>query len=115
MAATATIPRTQLERTALSDARMADAAVKLICERGAAETTLKDVGLLAGYSRGLASYRFGTKAGLWSFLVRTIGEELLAELERARTGEMLDIVARRVGHGPPCRDRRPLPLPARVL
>ena len=83
MAATATIPRTQLERTALSDARMADAAVKLICERGAAETTLKDVGLLAGYSRGLASYRFGTKAGLWSFLVRTIGEEWLAELEQS--------------------------------
>jgi AcrR family transcriptional regulator len=77
---------TQVERTALSDERMADAAVKLICERGAAETTLKDVGLLAGYSRGLASYRFGTKAGLWSFLVRTIGEEWLAELERSVAG-----------------------------
>jgi AcrR family transcriptional regulator len=83
---TPTIPRTQLERTALSDARMADAAVKLICERGAAETTLKDVGLLAGYSRGLASYRFGSKAGLWSFLVRTIGEEWLAELHDSVDG-----------------------------
>ena len=74
---------TQVERSALSDARMADAAVALICERGAGGTTLKDVGLLAGYSRGLASYRFGSKAGLWSFLVRTIGEEWLTELGEA--------------------------------
>lgn len=60
-----------------------DAAVALICERGTVATTLKDVGVLAGYSRGLAGYRFGTKAGLWSFLVRTIGEQWLAELELA--------------------------------
>jgi AcrR family transcriptional regulator len=85
MAATAHTPTglTQIERSARSDARMADAAVKLICERGAGATTLKDVGLDAGYSRGLASYRFGSKAGLWSFLIRTIGEEWLAELQQA--------------------------------
>jgi AcrR family transcriptional regulator len=79
-----TLPvRTQEERSALSDARMVDAAVVLICERGAASTTLKDVGLRAGYSRGLAGYRFGNKAGLWAFLIRTIGEEWLAELGAA--------------------------------
>jgi AcrR family transcriptional regulator len=77
---------TQPERSALSDARMVDAAVALICEHGAGATTLKDVGLRAGYSRGLASYRFGTKAGLWSFLIKTIGEEWLAELRRAVAG-----------------------------
>ncbi len=78
--------RTQEERSALSDARMADAAVTLICERGAAATTLKDVGVLAGYSRGLASYRFGSKPGLWSFLVKSIGEEWLAELQQSVAG-----------------------------
>jgi AcrR family transcriptional regulator len=77
---------TQDERSALSDARMADAAVALICERGAAGTTLTDVGVRAGYSRGLASARFGSKAGLWSFLVRTIGEEWLGELRHAVAG-----------------------------
>jgi AcrR family transcriptional regulator len=77
---------TQEERSALSDTRMADAAVALICELGAAATTLKDVGLRAGYSRGLASYRFGSKAGLWSFLIRRIGEEWLAELQNAVAG-----------------------------
>jgi AcrR family transcriptional regulator len=78
--------RTQEERSALSDARMADAAVALICERGAADTTLKDVGVRAGYSRGLAGYRFGSKAGLWSFLVHTIGESWLGELQAAASG-----------------------------
>lgn len=77
---------TQNERSALSDARMADAAIRLICERGAAATTLKDVGIEAGYSRGLASYRFKSKAGLWAFLIRTIGEEWLAELQQAVAG-----------------------------
>jgi AcrR family transcriptional regulator len=78
--------RTQLDRQAISDAAMATAAVALICERGSAATTLKDVGVRAGYSRGLAGYRFGSKAGLWSFLVHTIGEEWLAELRRAVAG-----------------------------
>jgi AcrR family transcriptional regulator len=82
----ATATRTQPERQAVSDAAMAAAAVELICERGAAATTLKDVGVRAGYSRGLAGYRFGTKAGLWAFLVHTIGEEWLAELRRAAAG-----------------------------
>ena len=75
--------RTQAERTALSDARMLDAAVSLICERGAAGTTLKDVGERAGYSRGLASYRFGNKSGLFAFIIRSIGESWLHELRRA--------------------------------
>ena len=83
MAATSAEPRTQEQRTAASDAAMADAAIALICERGAAATTLKDVGVRAGYSRGLAGYRFGSKAGLWSFLVRTIGEEWLTQLADA--------------------------------
>ena len=75
--------RTQAERTALSDARMLDAAVSLICEHGAAGTTLKDVGERAGYSRGLASYRFGNKRGLFAFIIRSIGESWLRELRRA--------------------------------
>jgi AcrR family transcriptional regulator len=81
-----TVTRTQPDRQAISDAAMARAAVALICERGTAATTLKDVGVRAGYSRGLAGYRFGSKAGLWSFLVHTIGEEWLAELGRATAG-----------------------------
>ncbi len=80
--------RTQAERTDLSDARMLEAAVSLIVERGPDKTTLKDVGERAGYSRGLAGYRFGSKAGLFEFIVRTIGEDWLAELGRVTDGKI---------------------------
>lgn len=75
--------RTQAERTALSDARMLDAAVQLICARGPAGTTLSAVGEKAGYSRGLASYRFGNKGGLFAFIIRKIGESWLKTLREA--------------------------------
>ncbi|MEM6583459.1 MAG: TetR/AcrR family transcriptional regulator [Pseudomonadota bacterium] len=52
---------TQAERTALSDQRMFDAAIHLINQHGTQKTTLKEIGELAGYSRGLANYRFGSK------------------------------------------------------
>lgn len=77
---------TQSERTDLSDQRMLDTAVRLIVERGPEKTTLKDVGELAGYSRGLAGYRFGSKAGLFEFIVRSIGESWLKDLTRVTAG-----------------------------
>lgn len=80
--------RTQAQRTAESDARMLAAAVELICARGADGTTLKDVGERAGYSRGLASYRFGNKAGLFCFIVRSIGEDWLRQLGQAVGNEV---------------------------
>ena len=55
---------TQAERTALSDKRMFEAAIELINDRGTQKTTLKEIGESAGYSRGLANYRFGSKDGL---------------------------------------------------
>lgn len=78
---------TQAERTALSDQRMLETAIKLIVERGTEKTTLKEVGELAGYSRGLAGYRFGSKQGLFSFVVHAISEEWLSELKKVTTGK----------------------------
>jgi AcrR family transcriptional regulator len=43
---------------------MFDAAISLIIDRGTQKTTLKEIGEIAGYSRGLANYRFGSKEGL---------------------------------------------------
>ncbi len=62
--AEATARMTQAERTALSDQRMFESAIELINERGTQKTTLKEIGERAGYSRGLANYRFGSKDGL---------------------------------------------------
>jgi AcrR family transcriptional regulator len=52
---------TQAERSALSDTRMFNAAMQLISDHGANRTTLKEICETAGYSRGLATYRFGSK------------------------------------------------------
>jgi AcrR family transcriptional regulator len=79
----------QAERTALSDSRMYEAAMELIAESGTHNTTLKDIGVRAGYSRGLASNRFGSKEALFSNLVTSFNAKWESELGRfvgRRTG-----------------------------
>lgn len=60
---------TQDERTELSDKRMFSSAMQLICEQGAHRTTLKEICEKAGYSRGLANYRFGSKDAFFGKLI----------------------------------------------
>ena len=72
---------TQAERSALSDRRMFDAAIELINERGTQKTTLKEIGERAGYSRGMANYRFGSKDGLLQELFTRFDERWKTHLE----------------------------------
>lgn len=81
------VRRTQVERKEISDAKMFEVAVNLIVDRGAANTTLKEVGEKAGYSRGLAGYRFGNKAGLFDFVLRSVTEDWLNELKKETAGK----------------------------
>lgn len=74
--------RTQAERTALSDARMFESAKQIIVEKGTHNTTLKEIGERAGYSRGLASNRFGSKEQLFGQMVFDFNKRWAAELER---------------------------------
>jgi len=74
---------TQAERTEMSDQRMFDAAVMLINKHGPAATKLSDVGVSAGYSRGLASHRFGSKDNLFNFVVLRVGDIWLEQLKQA--------------------------------
>ena len=78
---------TQAERTALSDQRMFEVAIELVNERGTAKTTLKDIGEGAGYSRGLASYRFGSKDGLWMELFARFDDIWKGHLSQYLTGK----------------------------
>lgn len=78
---------TQIERKEISDAKMLEAAIALIVERGVEQATLKDVGEKAGYSRGLAGYRFGNKTGLFDFVLRSVGDEWLGELTGVTQGK----------------------------
>lgn len=75
--------RTQAERSALSDSRMTAAAVELIAMRGVAGTTLAAIGEAAGYSRGLATHRFGSKAGLLRHVIKRVSREWLRRLDLA--------------------------------
>ena len=84
-----TEPRlTQAQRTEISDQRMFDATVKLIVERGPNQTRLADVGVLAGYSRGLASNRFGSKDSLFNFVVLRLADMWLAKLKEVTSNKV---------------------------
>jgi AcrR family transcriptional regulator len=81
--------RKQAERTALSDRKLTEAAIKLLVERGVQGTTLQAVGELAGYSRGLATHRFGSKGGLFANVLEVASIDWLKRMQKAvgtRTG-----------------------------
>ena len=72
---------TQAERSAISDRAMIDAAIALVLEFGTEKTTLAAIGEKAGYSRGLATYRFGSKAGLFDEVCKSISRRWLDYLK----------------------------------
>lgn len=76
------------ERTDQSDKLMLAAAVELILEKGSEKTTLKEVGEKAGYSRGLAGYRFGSKSSLFAFVLTKLHHYWLYYLKGATEGKV---------------------------
>ncbi|MEM7611881.1 MAG: TetR/AcrR family transcriptional regulator [Pseudomonadota bacterium] len=84
--------KTQAERTAASDRAMLAAAIELILERGTEGTTLQAIGERAGYSRGLATYRYGSKAGLFREVSTTIQLRWVGYL-KAAVGDMTGVDA----------------------
>ncbi|MFZ3035630.1 MAG: TetR/AcrR family transcriptional regulator [Parvibaculum sp.] len=68
----ATQRRTQAERRAESDEKLLLAAASLIAEEGFNAATFEKIGARAGYSRGLASQRFGSKDGLIEALINEL-------------------------------------------
>ncbi len=83
---------TQAERSAISDRAMLNAAIDLVIEHGTEKTTLAMIGEKAGYSRGLATYRFGSKAGLYDALCKAISRDWLEYLKQG-VGSKLGIEA----------------------
>lgn len=80
-----------------------DAAASLFAERGYRATSLADVGLKAGVSRGTPGYFFGSKAALYSAVIDRCCEEVREAVRsgRARARESgrspRDILAGAVG------------------
>ena len=80
---------TQAERTARAEAGMIEAAIELLTTAGIQGTTLVAIGEKAGYSRGLVTHHFGSKAGLFRAVLRRITANWTADLQTAlgdRTG-----------------------------
>jgi AcrR family transcriptional regulator len=75
--------RKQEDRTALSDLRMTQAAIALLLEGGTAAATLAAIGERAGYSRGLVTHRFGTKARLLASLHDQVVADWIARVQDA--------------------------------
>ena len=74
--------RTQATRRRDSDRRMLRAAARLFAERGVSGTSLADVGVAAGYSRGLPVERFGSKLGLITALLDSMDAWFQAHVGR---------------------------------
>jgi AcrR family transcriptional regulator len=75
--------RKQAERTALSDRLLTEAAIELLVKHGIQGTTLQAVGERAGYSRGLATHRFGSKAGLFGKVLQVASMDWLERVQAA--------------------------------
>ena len=79
----APVRRRQEDRTALSDRLLKEAAVSLLIERGIAGTTFAAIGERAGYSRGLVTHRFGSKAGLLAYVHDTVANNWIERVKEA--------------------------------
>ena len=67
--------RSHAQRREEAERKLLDAALAIVAQRGSVRMTLAEVGEAAGYSRGLAAHRFGSKAGLVQALAGYIGEQ----------------------------------------
>jgi AcrR family transcriptional regulator len=67
----------------MSEQSMTEAAVSLLVERGIAGTTLAGIGERSGYSRGLVTHRFRSKAGLLAHVHDTIAAAWLRHVQQA--------------------------------
>lgn len=75
--------RTQAERREDSERRLLEAALSIVARNGTVRLTLADVGTEAGFSRGLATHRFGSKAGLLRALAAHITERFFKQIRAA--------------------------------
>lgn len=73
----------QVERTELSDQRMVEAAIEIMLRGGISGLRLTEVGLRAGYSRGLATMRFGTMGHLLRRVAKLLGDRWLHAVTEA--------------------------------
>lgn len=80
--------RTQTDRRLQSESELLRAAAELIAEQGVAAATFENIGLRAGYSRGLVTQRFGSKQGLIEALIARLQARMEALLDARHLDEL---------------------------
>ena len=70
-----------------SQKRLIQAALSIAADQGVQAVTMEAIGKRAGYSRGLASQRFGSKAGLIRAVISHLHDERAAEFEARQLDE----------------------------
>jgi len=70
--------RTQAERRGEAEQRLLQAARQIVARKGWVGMTLSEVGEEAGYSRGLATHHFGSKAGLLRALAAYVNSSFMS-------------------------------------
>lgn len=98
--------RKQVDRRAKSDRDMLRAAINLIALHGSMNVSLAQIGIEAGYSRGLPADRFGTKLKLLEAVVDTTEAWFVKRLEDELVGKtgLEALSARIVAHMESVRD-----------
>ncbi|WP_223616414.1 TetR/AcrR family transcriptional regulator [Pseudomonas sp. BF-B-30] len=76
-----TTRRSKVEMRAQAEHSMLEAARQIVARKGWIGITLAEVGLQAGYSRGLAAHHFGTKAGLLRALAGFVNTRFMDVVE----------------------------------
>ena len=72
--------RTQADRRDESERRLLEAMIEVVAEGGVGATTFENIARRAGYSRGLAFLKFGSKEGLIRALIRHLQQSRLEAL-----------------------------------
>lgn len=80
-------PLTQAERRELSEKKIMMAAMVLVSEKGAQSVTLAEIGLKAGYSRGLPLHKYGNKSNLMKALAQYISANFPVFSDKSQAGE----------------------------
>ena len=84
----ATLPRrTQAQRREESDGRLLAAAAAIIAEEGYLAATLERVGERAGFSRGLAGRKYGSKDGLIEAVIWHVSAHVHEQVDLAIAGK----------------------------
>lgn len=78
--------RTQAQRREESENRLLAAAAEIIAHEGYLAATLERVGERAGFSRGLASRKYGSKDGLIEAVIWRVSAHVHGEVDQAIAG-----------------------------